>query len=46
MLREGDQVKLISEADPADIKDGWKCLTSTGRTVFVEHECGKALNIA
>lgn len=45
MLREGDQVQLIGEADPFDMKDGWKCLTSTGRTVFVEHECGKALNI-
>ena len=45
MLREGDQVRLIGEADPFDMKNGWECLTSTGRTVFVEHECGEALNI-
>ena len=45
MLREGQQVKLIGEADPADLKDGWKCLTTDGRTVFVEHECGRALDI-
>ena len=45
MLREGQQVKLVGEADPADLKDGWKCLMPDGRTVFVEHECGKALDI-
>jgi hypothetical protein len=46
MLREGQQIKLIGEADPADLKDSWKCLTWDGRIVFVEHECGTALNIA
>lgn len=45
MLREGQQVRLVGEADPADLKDGWKCLTTDGRTVFVEHECGQALDI-
>lgn len=47
MLREGQQVKLVGEADLADLKDGdgWKCQMIDGRMVFVERENGKALEI-
>ena len=38
LLSEGEILEVVGRAPEKELRDGWECLNSQGKTVFVEFE--------